>query len=434
MKIGQITLKSSYKPLENGFNWAKEQALSFIHEGDPVGLWYEAALPNREAFCIRDIAHQCNGAFFLGLKDFSKNMLRKFAQNISEGKDFCTFWEINKNNLPAPVDYRNDQDFWYNLPANFDLLDCCLRQYNWTGDLDYITDESFKNFYNLSVNDYVLRWDKDGDGILEKQGSVHYRGIPSYMEGHVKENGIYVGSDLIAAMFAGYRAYSTILQIQGNSLQSLIMEERATLLRDKFNREWWSTKDEMFYSAILQDGTKTIVDKDNVSGTSRELTPKPLYFDIIHDISRKKMFLKLFNECETLNVENLSILPDIFYKHGDPKSGFDVLMQLVDTELKRREYPEVSFSVIGNILTGVLGLSAEAHKGKVKIKPAIPEFIDWIEINDIPLLDGSINITINKNKMTIERNKGESFILETILNGQTEIIKVETGHLNTVKL
>jgi hypothetical protein len=41
-----------------GFNWAKQQARAFGFVGDPVGPWYEAALPGRSAFCMRDVAHK----------------------------------------------------------------------------------------------------------------------------------------------------------------------------------------------------------------------------------------------------------------------------------------------------------------------------------------------------------------------------------------
>ena len=94
-------------------------------------------------------------------------MLRRFAENIAASRDWCTFWEISGDNLPVAVDYKSDLDFWYNLPANFDVLDCCWRQYQWTGDAAYINDPVFLNFYDRTVNDYVQHWDADGDGILE---------------------------------------------------------------------------------------------------------------------------------------------------------------------------------------------------------------------------------------------------------------------------
>ena len=114
---------SSDKDLVLTVEWAKNKALSFSHENmDPVGYWYEAALPNREAFCVRDVSHQSIGAEILGLRLHNLNMILKFSENISKSKNYATYWEINRFNKPAPVDYQNDKDFWYNLPANFDLI------------------------------------------------------------------------------------------------------------------------------------------------------------------------------------------------------------------------------------------------------------------------------------------------------------------------
>ena len=51
----EMSFSSSDKDLEQTFYWAKKMALSYAHDGsDPVGHWYEAALPGRNAFCMRD--------------------------------------------------------------------------------------------------------------------------------------------------------------------------------------------------------------------------------------------------------------------------------------------------------------------------------------------------------------------------------------------
>ncbi|MGB5498030.1 MAG: hypothetical protein WBM77_03805, partial [Maribacter sp.] len=126
----ELTFSSSNKELENAFYWAKEKALSFAHdENDPVGAWYEAALPNREAFCMRDVSHQAIGAEILGLSKHNYNMFLKFAQNIDPEMDYCSYWEINRHDKPAPVDYETKKDFWYNLPANFDVTYNAYRLY-----------------------------------------------------------------------------------------------------------------------------------------------------------------------------------------------------------------------------------------------------------------------------------------------------------------
>src|SRR3954469_22365690 len=111
------------------------------------------------SLCMRDVSHQALGAHMLGLAGYTQNMLHKFAKNISESKDVCNPWESNRDNVPAPVDYLDDAHFWYNLPANFDVLDVCYRMYAWTGDQTYVTDSAFLNFYGRTVHDYVDPWD-----------------------------------------------------------------------------------------------------------------------------------------------------------------------------------------------------------------------------------------------------------------------------------
>src|SRR5512141_990910 len=73
-----LTLVTSDARLADAFLWAKRQAIAYAFEGDPVGDWYEAALPGREAFCMRDVSHQAMGAHVLGLAKRAHNMLRNF--------------------------------------------------------------------------------------------------------------------------------------------------------------------------------------------------------------------------------------------------------------------------------------------------------------------------------------------------------------------
>ena len=124
-----VTLRSSSRALEQGFDRIKRQALHWVFEGYPVGDYYEAALPNRDAFCMRDTSHQCTGAEVLGLSSHNLNMFRKFAASMTEARDYCALWEIDRYDRPCPVDWTNDSDFWFNLPANFDMLHALWRMY-----------------------------------------------------------------------------------------------------------------------------------------------------------------------------------------------------------------------------------------------------------------------------------------------------------------
>ena len=74
-----LALASSDAALAEAFSWAKGQASAYAFEDDAVGPWFEAALPGREAFCMRDVSHQAMGAHALGLHRHVANMLRRFA-------------------------------------------------------------------------------------------------------------------------------------------------------------------------------------------------------------------------------------------------------------------------------------------------------------------------------------------------------------------
>ena len=140
---------------------------------------------------------------------------------------------------PAPVDYKSDKDFWYNLTANFDVLDACWRQFLWTGDAAYVTDPAFLEFYRLTVGEYIEAWDKDGDGIPEHRPEYGYRGLGGYDEGPFSDRALY-GSDLIAAMGRAFDSYGRIRQTLGNREDGDPFFERAEGLRKHYEEGWWS--------------------------------------------------------------------------------------------------------------------------------------------------------------------------------------------------
>ena len=185
---------STNTSLQHSFEWAKQQALAYAHPGaGPMGAWYEAALPGRNAFCMRDVSHQTEGAAALGLYAANRNMLRLFAQSPAKERDWAAYWEIDRNGRPSPADYLSDTDFWFNLPANFDVLDATVRMWRWTGDDAYRSDPVFQRFFRITMSDYIKVWQLTPDTILKRprianqrqaEGRfVPSRGIPSYTEG-----------------------------------------------------------------------------------------------------------------------------------------------------------------------------------------------------------------------------------------------------------
>ncbi len=255
-----LELISSDAALVEGFQRAKRQAMAYVFDGDPVGPWYEAAEPGREAFCMRDVAHQSLGAQALGLARYNLNLLRRFAENVSDSKDWCSYWEIDRFNRPAPVDYWSDSQFWYNLPANFDILDACYRMYLWSGDPAYVTDPAFLNFYDRTVTDYVERWGLGLDQIMTRPRLLNVRGlldpkkkfqaargIPGYDEGNHEYT---AAADLLATQYAAYLAYARIQEVRGKTELARTFLKKAGDVKAFINSTWWNQKDKSFYARV----------------------------------------------------------------------------------------------------------------------------------------------------------------------------------------
>lgn len=393
IEIGRMTLTSSDSDLVKAFQWAKQQALAYVFEGDPVGNWYEAALPGREAFCMRDVSHQSMGAAALGLQYHTRNMLMSFAANISESKDWCTYWEINRHNQPAPVDYRNDEEFWYNLPANFDVLDACWRQYLWTGDRSYVEDPVFLNFYDRTVHDYVDRWDLSLDKIMHRAKNMNLsvsleldnyyrtcRGLPSY---HESDYNVLVGVDLLAIQSAGYRAYANIQNARDNHEIARLFQNRADSVKSFINDHWWDAETHSYYSAYMGDGVF------KKSQGNRAL----LYYHAADYGEKSDALLNhIIKQGNNINIENRSHDPEILFHYGRHKDAYQTLIYLTKKDTKRREYPEVSFAVIGAIVNGLMGIQPNAVRNAIFTLPRFSKETDWVEIGNLSVLSHEISV------------------------------------------
>jgi hypothetical protein len=416
---GRVTLESSDKALVDGFNWARSQALAYVFTGDPVGDWYEAALPGRSAFCMRDVSHQSIGAQVLGLAALNHNMLRKFALSIAPSRDWCGFWEIDKYDRPAPVDYKSDADFWYNLPANFDLLNTCYRVYLWTGDRSYLEDPAFINFYQRTLDDYIRKWDKDGDGIPESYPQYRSRGIGSYNEEsrmHIK-----VGCDLVASEYAAYAAYSQIARLRNDPTQAAACAQKAARLQRVFDENWWDKTWEVFYTGVLSDGS---LDFQTSSSSF------PLWFGIVPPGVKLNHELDLVTHLPATGVEEMSYIPETAYRYGSDERGYTLLLALTDPGLKRREYPEVSFSVIRTIAVGLMGIEPDGSEGIVMTRPHLTETTAWVKIRDVPVFENQISVShVGLASSTFVNEKGGAVDWKAAFPGRLPTLIVDSKAL-----
>ena len=429
VKESRLELSSSDSRLAGSFNWAKKQAMAFVFDGDPVGPWYEAAEPGRDAFCMRDVAHQALGAHALGLARWNLNMLRRFAENVSDSRDWCSFWELNRYNRPAPVDYRNDAEFWYNLPANFDILDCCYRMYVWSGDAAYVEDPVFLNFYDRTVNDYVERWGLDLGAVMVRPRIMNVRGmrdagkrfqeargIPGYDEGASE---YVLGVDVLATQYDAYMAYACIQEIRGDAELAQKFRKKASDVRSLVNRDWWNEKEHCFFARLTKEHTL-----EGRSGTDL------LYRDIVDDGPKIKSALKEVREEALGGAEAI-------YRYGDPDTGYAKLIELTTPGVSRLEYPEISFSVIGTIASGTMGITVEASSPvnalaegnwtatTVRTLSGLGRHVEWAELRNLPVRANEITVRHEGMHKTMLTNQhGPSLIWQPTFDGMHEKLLV----------
>jgi hypothetical protein len=354
--ISSLQLESSDKKLVQAFQWAKSQALAYAHDGsDPVGPWYEAALPGRDAFCMRDVSHQTTGAAALGLYPENHNMLEQFAAAVSPGRDWAGYWEIDKFGHPSAADYLSDEDFWYNLPANFDLLDSIVRMWRWTGDNTYVNHTSFQRFFERTATAYVNAWDLQPDLILKrprlmnqrlsKGKFIQARGIPSYTEG---ENNFNLGTDLLAAEYRAFESLRFVAISRHKVSSAQQYANTANKILHLIEHRAWSEKDHHFMGFFSQDGS--------TRGSSDAMV---LYFGATKDPGHIRAALSFIESAEYLKnigIEEESYLPQTLYRYGKNDAAYERIMDLTRPDKNRREYPEVSFSVIGAMVMGTMGI------------------------------------------------------------------------------
>jgi len=364
--VGQVALAQqpvSQSPLEftssipwlnQSFHWAKEQALQYSRPGSgSTGPWYEAALPGRNAFCMRDVSHQTEGAAALGLYAANKNMLGLFVGSAAKSRDWAAYWEIDNEGKPSSADYLSDDDFWFNLPANFDVLDAAVRMSQWTGDDTYRTDPDFQRFSRITMTDYLTAWQLEPGTILTrprianrrlaKGQFVDSRGIPSYSEG---TKDFVIGTDLLAAE---YRAMISYAQIVGDQGLAQSNKRKADEIQAILERVGWSEQEHHYFSAIRSDRTGY--------GSADTMV---LYFNAAKNPQHVQGALNYVSSpayWKEINIEEESYIPLTLFRYGRNQIAYQVLANISDPQKQRREYPEVSYSVIAAIVGGVMGIA-----------------------------------------------------------------------------
>jgi hypothetical protein len=427
-----VEFSSSDTALQGAFYRAKAMALSYRgNPADPVGPWYEAALPSRNAFCIRDVSHQCLAAEVLGLSRENKNMLTHFVSNISEPKDWCTYWEMNKFGLPAPEDYRNDSAFWFNLNANFELVYTCWRMYQWTGDTSYITHPAFSKFFGLAMNEYVERWILQAKTLLKRppypNAPVAFniddyfhrcRGLPSYYEAVTD---IMMSADLVAAIYRAFKSYAAMESLKGNKSNVASLEAKAESYRRHLEKNWWDEKEGVYH---------TYFTNKHAFGNGEGETFL-LWYDALNDSSRIRKTISHLSNVQW-NVENLSYLPYQLCRFGYPGEAYRYILYLADPSTKRREYPEVSFGVIEGIVQGIMGVAPDAGQNRLATLYSGKPGTD-ATISNLRILSTTVNLEHGEKKSAIKNIGDKTINWRAAFHGRIANILVDGNRVKAVQ-
>lgn len=435
----ELTFTSSDKNLERTFYWAKKMALSYVHnDSDPVGYWYEAALPGRNAFCMRDASHQSIAAEILGLSKHNANIMDKFAENISENRDWCSHWEIDKDNKSCPADYVNDANFWYNLNANFDVMFACWRLYEWTGDERYLKDEKLAKFYKLSTNEYVERWMLEPENMLLRTQKMNnkpttegryqeVRGLPSYVENYP---GLTNSSDLIASIYGGFEAYSKMLAALGQTTESRKYLAQAEEYRRHLEENWWNEDINAYH---------TFWTKDQKFADGEGLTYM-LWFNAAQQPERIRGTIAKMMARTNWNIENVSHFPLLWYRYGYTDKAYAILKDI--SGMSRCDYPEVSYGMIEGVVSGTMGIVPSASQKRITTLPKI-DGNNYLQLNNIPMLGGYVSVRHDNNTGSKLTNKTSAELTweaaymgnvkEITINAEKQTVKTRTDIMgNTV--
>jgi uncharacterized protein YjdB/tetratricopeptide (TPR) repeat protein len=444
---GLVTLESSNTLLEDNFKWATGQALEFVQTGKtgPVNVSkpgetgpfvsyipsYWAGYKHRTAFYSRDFVHQAPGASILGLHNENFSMFQTFAKGMTEARKWYTLWAYNFDASNYTIDWRSDTNFVREVPAQFELVEKAYKQYLWTGNEDYINDPYLWEFYTKSVTDFITLHDTNGNGVAEGTGGGIYSGAVSYNER--SDEKIIEAGDAIGSQYQAFLAYANMLEAKGNSAEAANYFAKAQQLKDYFNNDW-SIKDDdkagIYARALGIDGhTKySGFGKENSWFMPMKLITEPgqrnsNYLDyisgqigngLLYDSPTAKARLDRSNSPS--NIEAYSYLPDTFYPYNRVDEGWKWLKFLMETRpnkheqfnagtLTNGEYPEISYTIISNIIEGLMGIEPNAPKHAVVTAPRLASEVPDVKVDFLKIGANELSIAHTGNTKTELANK-----------------------------
>ena len=419
-----LVLESDNEILTEGFNWAVEKTNQFVMTGKeglinksesgagtgPVAYMpsYWAGYYDRTAFYGRDFVHQAVGGQIVGLWNENWNMFHTFAGFASESRKWYTGWAFNFDGSIYTLDYKNDNNFVREVPAQFELVEKAYKQYLWSGDRRYIEDETMWNFYTKVMTDFVKLHDTNGNGIAEGTGGGIFSGSCTYNERGGQP--IIEAGDAIGSQYQATLAYAAMLRERGELEASEKWYAKAAELKRYFNREWSVMPDDgdgtgLYARALSTDKVTKYNDfgKENSWFMPMKLITEPgerndTYLDFIVEQVGDHIGDKPNSPS---NIEAWSYLPDVFFPYNRANDAWKYMSYILSVKDNPHErpsqgtngdYPEISFTIISQTVEGMMGMEADAYNHKVATAPRLPDDVRNVSVKYIQMGDHELDL------------------------------------------
>jgi hypothetical protein len=360
------------------FTWARQRALDWVQTGKKPGYipCYWAGLTTRPAFYSRDFAHQALGAHLLGLDAENLSMLRSFANSATAARKWYPLWSFTFDGRAYSVDYKSDTNFVREVPAVFELTQKGVEQYLWTGNRAYIDDAVLFGYYTNSVNAFVTAHDDNRNGIADEDGTGSiFKGVVSYNENREK---LLEAGDAVGSQYQALRAYAVAQAARGDNAGAAASTQRAEALKAAFEKNWYSATARRYIRGFNAAGPLTNFGKENSwFMPMKEITAPGARTDGYLDFVDSSVAA-----LPPFNIEAYTYLPETFFRWGRVEQAWKWLRYVGNS---RAAYPEVSYTVIGNIVEGLLGVRPNAPAAALATLAHLPSAVPWLRADHIRL-------------------------------------------------
>lgn len=431
-KEKKVAVESSNEYLEDTFNWAAHKMDQFVMTGKhglvnkdenrPNGTGeadyepsYWAGYYDRTAYYSRDFVHQATGAQIAGLEEENYNMFETFAENCTEARKWYTLWCFNFDGTPHTIDYTDDTWFVREVPAQFELVEKAYKQYLWSGDERYISDDMFEYYTNVMTK-FVEEHDTNGNGVAEGTGGGIFEGTASYNERG--DEPLLEAGDSIGSQYQATLAYAGILKARGDENGAAEWNKKAEDLKKYFNEEWSvADGDTSTYARGLSTDKETKYmgfGKENSWFMPMKMITEPgerndAYIDFII----QNLGDGIGSSGAPTNLEAYTYIPDMLFPYNRNDEAWKWMKYITSIKDEPHErpsqgtngdYPEISFTFVSQVIEGMMGVEPNAGENFVATSPRLPSDVADVTAKYVDIGDYELDLTHTGNTKSELKN------------------------------